>query len=236
MDIGFALNYQYLMEVDTTPNGAERTWAWAGPGIRTLTKGGDETKSEDVYYSNGGNTEVGVTGVSRNYEVEGDYLVGDPFQEYVRSIEDSAGPARKTRYRITGPDGRCIEAPCTITDIVAGGPGGDANAKSGFKCTINRDSDPVEVEKAKGTKLPEQVTCSAAPQVTTSKPGKLAPQVTPSEASARCLFAAEDTSIATVAADGTVTGVKEGKTRIAVKCAAKPSVSCVVEVNVTHGA
>ena len=36
-----------------------------------------------------------------------------------------------------------------------------------------------------------------------------------------------------MAADGTVTGVKAGKTRLAVKCAAKPSVSAVVDVTVS---
>ena len=59
------------------------------------------------------------------------------------------------------------------------------------------------------------------------------PSVLPEGASTRCLFAVEDTSIARVGTDGTVTGIKAGKTRLAVKCAAKPSVSTVVEVTVT---
>lgn len=57
--------------------------------------------------------------------------------------------------------------------------------------------------------------------------------VLPEGASKRLLFAIEDTSIARVSMDGVVTGLKAGETRLAVKCASKPSVSTVVKVTVS---
>lgn len=233
MDIGFALNYQHILEVDITPGGEKRTWAWVGPGISTIGSDGSETTSEDSYYNNGGNTKVDVTGVSKKYSVEGHRRIGDAFQDFVASIEDAVGADRETRYRITDPTGRVIEAACTITDISASGPNGAANEKTAFKCSICRDGVPVAVTEAAGAALPDSVDVSAPVTVQQGKTVEVKPTVTPSDASPRCVFAIEDPKVATVSADGVVTGVKSGKTRLAVKCAAKPSVSKVVEVTVS---
>lgn len=234
MDIGFALNYQHVVEVDTTPGAEERTWAWVGPGISSIGKDNSESTSEDAYYDGGGDTKTDVTGVSKKYSVEGHRLIGDPFQDFVASIEDSVGSGRETSYRITDPTGKCVEAPCTILDIAAEGPNGAANEKVGFQCSIARSGTPTVVSDASGTVLPESVTVAQELSVVANKSAAaVSPTVTPSGASPRCLYAIEDTSIARVAMDGTVTGLKAGETRLAVKCAAKPSVSCVVKVKVT---
>lgn len=234
MDIGFALNYQHILEVDVTPGAEERTWAWVGPGISTIGNDSSEATSEDSYYDNGGNTKMTVTGVTKKYSVEGHRRIGDPFQDYVASIEDGVGSERETTYRITDPMGRVIEAPCTIADIAASGPNGAANEKTAFKCSICRDGVPVVVTDAVGAALPEAVDATSPVSVAVGKTAKVEPKVTPATASPRCVFAVEDPVIATVGPDGTVTGVKQGKTRIAVKCAAKPSVSKVVDVEVSQ--
>lgn len=234
MDIGFALNYQHVVEVDTTPNGDKRTWAWVGPGISNISKDNSESTSEDAYYNGGGNTETDVTGVNAKYSVEGHRLIGDPFQDYVASIEDGIGAARKTRYRVTDPTGKCIEAPCTVLDIAANGPNGAANEKAGFKCSLSRSDVATVVTDAAGVLLPESVTVAQDVTVAANKSAAaIKPSVLPEGASTRCLFAIEDTDIARVSMDGVVTGLKAGKTRLAVKCASKPSVSTVVDVTVS---
>lgn len=234
MDIGFALNYQHVVEVDTTPNGDKRTWAWVGPGISDISKDNSESTSEDAYYNGGGNTETDVTGVNAKYSVEGHRLIGDPFQDYVASIEDGIGAARKTRYRVTDPTGRCIEAPCTVLDIAANGPNGAANEKASFKCSLSRSDVATVVTDAAGVLLPESVTVAQEVTVAANKSAAaIKPSVLPEGASTRCLFAIEDTAIARVSMDGVVTGLKAGETRLAVKCAAKPSVSTVVKVTVS---
>lgn len=234
MDIGFALNYQHVVEVDTTPDGDKRHWAWVGPGISNIGKDNSESTSEDAYYNGGGNTKTDVTGVSAKYSVEGHRLIGDEFQDYVASIEDGIGAERETTYRVTDPTGKCIEAPCTVLDIAANGPNGAANEKTSFKCSLSRSGVATVVTPAAGTLLPESVNVAQEVTVAVNKTAAaVKPSVLPEGASTRCLFAIEDTSIARVAADGTVTGVKAGKTRLAVKCAAKPSVSAVVDVTVS---
>lgn len=234
MDIGFALNYQHVVEVDVTPNGDKRTWAWVGPGISDIGKDNDESTSEDAYYNNGGNAKTDVTGVAKKYSVEGHRLIGDPFQDYVASIEDGIGSERETSYRITDPTGKCVEAPCTVLDIAAEGPNGAANEKTSFSCTLARSGTPVVVTDAAGTLLPESVTVTQEVTVAASVPAAaIKASVLPEGASKRLLFAIEDTSIARVSMDGVVTGLKAGETRLAVKCASKPSVSTVVKVTVS---
>ena len=234
MDIGFALNYQHVVEVDVTPNGDKRTWAWVGPGISDIGKDNDESTSEDAYYNNGGNAKTDVTGVAKKYSVEGHRLIGDPFQDYVASIEDGIGSERETSYRITDPTGKCVEAPCTVLDIAAEGPNGAANEKTSFSCTLARSGTPVVVTDAAGTLLPESVTVTQEVTVAASVPAAaIKASVLPEGASKRLLFAIEDTSIARVSMDGVVTGLKADETRLAVKCASKPSVSTVVKVTVS---
>lgn len=232
MDIGFALNYQYIVEVNVTPGGDTRTWAWVGPGISNISKDNSETTSEDAYFNNGGNTKTDVTGIAKKYSVEGHRRFGDPFQDFVASIEDGVGAVRDTQYRITDPTGCCIEAPCTILDIKAEGPNGAANEKVAFSCSIARSDSPTVVSDGTGTSLPESVNASAV-SVITNKTADAKPNVLPTSASPRCVYAIEDDSIATVDANGTVKGIKAGTTRLAVKCAAKPSVSTIVDVTVT---
>lgn len=237
MDIGFAINYQHVLEVNITPGTDKKTWAWVGPGISGIEKDNSETIDESTYYSDGGNTNATVTGVTRKFNISGHRLHGDPFQDWVESIEEATGTARETDFRLTNPAGKVIEGRCTVTDIAAGGPNGDANSKSAFSCSLYRTDGATVTSEAKGTSLPESV--SVTTENLTCAVGKtvnVKTSVLPTSASDRCLFAIEDTSVATVDVDGTITGVKAGKTRLAVKCAAKPSVSVVKEVEVTAAA
>ena len=162
MDIGFALNYQHIVELDITPGSGTKTWAWVGPGISTFEKDNSETVSEDAYYNNGGNTNKDVTGIAAKYNASGHRLHGDPAQDYVASLEDSIGAARKTSYRVTDPTGKVIEADCTLTDIVMNGPNGEANSKTEISFAINRDGDPRVVKEPSGNQLPESVSVTNA--------------------------------------------------------------------------
>lgn len=229
-DIGFALNYQHVTEVWDPVAAA---WLWAGPGIRSIGGEKSESTSEDAYFDGGGNTTTSVSGLTRSYAVEGDRRYGDPFQDYVASLDDAIGDDLATKMRITGPDGECVERDVTVHNIVAKGPTGEANTKSAFSCTLSCNGLPRLVEAAKGTSLPDSVTAQPPASLKVGGAATVAPSVLPATASGRCLFAVEDPAVATVDADGKLRGVKAGKTRLAVKCAAKPSVSCMVEVTVT---
>lgn len=235
MDIGFALNYAHVYEIDVTPNGPARTWAWLAAGVSSIDSDGNEEVSQDPYYDGGGQASSDVTGGQEVVKVSGHRKYGDPAQDYMASLKFAYGEARKSNLRITNPDGEQLVVPVTIANIKASGAHGDANAKNDFEVELHFNGMPRMVPPTK-TKLPESVSVPGSPiTVQASKSAKVSATVVPADASDKLLYAVEDDTIATVDADGNVKGVKQGQTRVSVKCAAKPSVSAVAEVKVTTG-
>lgn len=233
VDIGFALNYQYANLLNTTPEDSEPTWAYMGPGIEDISPERSEKTDETEDYSTGGNTVTTVTGVTKTTSVTGKRLIGDPLQEYLAGLEESFGDERKTQYRIVSPTGEIIEEDVTLKDINVSGPNGAASDKQAISFAMARNDTPKLVQQAKGHHLPAEITVEEAVTVAVGKTEQIAPTVAPETASDWCLYAIEDTDIARVTADGIVTGVKAGKTRLGVRCAAKPSIRATVEVEVT---
>lgn len=235
IDIGFALNYMYVTLVNITPEQPTPTWAWVGPGITSMSNERSEKTDENEDYSTGGNTETTVTGVTASTNVEGNRLIGDMFQDWLASIEECFGNERKTQRRIVSPTGEIVQDEITIKDIIASGPNGEASSKQAISCVFARNDTPEIIQDAKGTHLPATVTAETI-TVAVDDTAQVTPTVEPATASNWCLYAIEDTSIARVTADGIVTGLKPGKTRLAIKCAAKPSVRVAVDVEVTAAA
>ena len=217
MDIAFANNYAHILEVDITPTAADRTWAWVGPGISNSDPPANATLDESAYYDGGG-----TAGHRRS---------GDPFQDFVASLSYAYAEARKTRFRLTNPDGRVVIGKCTLANIKAFGPAGDANAKSDFSVEIHCNGIP-DVTEPDSSKLPETVSLTDV-AVTVGATVAATATVTPDTASDKLLHAVEDPAIATVDADGNVTGVAQGETGLTVKCAAKPSVLATATITVS---
>lgn len=234
MDIGFAPNYTHLYEVDITPNESSRTWARVGCGIATIEPDGNEEVDQTGYYDGDGGTTSDVTGGQMTISVTGHRVYGDPFQDYCSALSFSYGTARKTKMRVTNPDGEVITSDITIANIKAMAANGDANAKGDFECELHCDGAPT-VSAPVGDVLPDTVTASPV-AVAVGATSTISPEVLPPTASARCVFAVEDDAIATVDGDGTVTGVKAGTTKLSVKCAAKPSVHAIIDVTVSTNA
>lgn len=234
VDIGFALNYQYANLLNITPEESEPTWAYMGPGIEDISPDRSEKTDETEDYSTGGNTVTTVTGVTKTTSVTGKRLIGDPLQEYVASLEESFGDERKTQYRIVSPTGEIIEEDVTLKDINITGPNGAASDKQAISFSMARNDTPKLVQAAKGHHLPAEITVEDV-TVAVGKTATVAPTVQPATASNWCLYAIEDTDIARVTADGIVTGLKAGKTRLGVRCASKPSIRATVAVEVTEG-
>lgn len=230
-DFGYAPNYTNILEVNVTPNEAEATWAWVAPGINNITNDASEETSEDEFYDSEGSTDTEVTKLTRGFTVEGYRRFTDAFQNYVASIADLTGEDRRTQYRLTSPDGKVIQANCTIKDIKAGVPDGAPSDRMPFSCSIVQNGSYTSVTPAAGASLPESVNATIA-ALTVKKSVTISPTVTPSTASQRCLYGVSDDSIATVTNDGVLTGVSAGKVNVMIKCAAKPSVFTTVEVEV----
>lgn len=235
VDIGFALNYQYANLLNITPEEDEPTWAYMGPGIEDISPDRSEKTDETEDYSTGGNTETTVTGVTKTTNVTGKRRIGDPLQDYVASLEECFGDERKTQYRCVSPTGEIIEEQVTLKEINMSGPNGAASEKQAISFAMARNDTPELIQPAKGHHLPSSVTVSDV-TVQVGKTVQVEPTVAPATSSDWCLYAVENTDIAKVTADGIVEGIKAGKTRLAVKCAAKPSIRATVDVEVTAAA
>lgn len=232
LDIGSALNYQFVNLINITPFEATPTWSYLAEGIETITSNPEEKVDETEDYSTGGNTINTVTGVSVSTEFEGTRRIGNEAQEYIASLQEDFGDARKTQRRIVHPTGLIIEEDVTIRDINMGGPNGSASDKQAISFTMARNDTPRVIQPAKGNKLPETIAVEDV-TVTVDSTATVAPTVTPTTASDWCVYAIKDEEIAKVTADGIVTGLKAGETTLSVRCAAKPAVRATVNVTVT---
>ena len=234
VDLGFALNYQYANLLDLTPEESEPTWGWIGPGITDMEQSREDKVSERDDYSTGGTTKTTVTGVNKEISCSGSRLIGDPVQEWLAGIEEAVGPDRETTYRVVGPDGSIVEEPVTVKNPSITGPSGASSDEQAISFTLSRNDTPTLVQEGSAKHLPVSVALDDAVTVKVGEVTPVSPTVEPASASSWCLYAIEDTEVASVTADGKVRGLKVGTTRLSIKCAAKPSVRVVATVTVTE--
>jgi hypothetical protein len=229
--LDFAPNYCHVIELDVTPYEAKPTWKNALVGITECAPASDETVDEDDYYDNFGFDDTNVSKVKPALALTGFRRYGDPVQDFVQSKALTTGKDRKTNYRWTHPDGTYMQGKCTLVDLVPGSGMGEASAKGDLSYTINLDTvDTLEI----GTSIlaPTEITATDV----TATVGAATPvnaEVGPEEANQKCHYAIEDVSIATVDADGNVTGVVAGETTLTIKAASKPSIVKQVRVTVS---
>ncbi|EAD3300098.1 Ig domain-containing protein [Listeria monocytogenes] len=172
------------------------------------------------------------TGAAMELGLDGKYNESDPGQNELRETWDKVGAeAEKTivikfpagsKYEITGPIG--------INDFGGGG----ANDIGSFSATQNSNGTPVFTPAP--TIEPTSVTVdSASKNVKVGETIKITAGVLPSGAPQTVTFTSSDETKATVASDGTVTGVETTTTAIKVTVAStvKPSVKNEVSVSVT---
>ena len=229
--LDFAPNYCHVIELDITPTEATPTWANALVGITECAPASDETVDEDDYYDNFGMDDTNVSKIKPSLAMTGYRRYGDPVQDFVQSKALTTGKDRKTNYRWTQPDGTFLQGKCSLVDLVPGSSMGEASAKGDLSYTINLDTvDVITI----GTDIytPEAI---SAEDVTATVGATTAvdAEVTPEGANSKCHYAIEDTSIATVDADGNVKGVTAGSTVLTIKAASKPSIVKQVKVTVS---
>lgn len=230
-DLGFAPNYANALEVDITPDASSPTWAILSRGITNITPSPNENTEDKDYYDGYGVPETKVTSTQIQYEVEGDRCYGDPAQDYISSCALETGDGRKTRFRHTAPNGDVIEGDCTLLNLTPNSGQGEASAPGAFTCTVATAGYP-EFKPANKLKLPTAITADDVSVAVDAK-AKIEATVTPEDANGKCFFASGDTDIATVDSDGNVTGVSEGKCKIAIRAASKPAILKTIEVTVT---
>ena len=228
-DIAFALNYTNLFMIDITPSAAAPTWARVGAGINSFTDASTETVADDAYYDGEGMAFTDITGGQIVHQFAGHRKYGDPAQDFIESIATMYGSSRKTSYKVIKSDGTIITGSCTIANIVTGG--GDPNAKGTFSFEVRMNGRP-SVTAGNKDDFPTSITVTAV-SVTVGASTAASVTVSPATAAASYIYAIEDESKATVDANGTVTGVAAGSTKLLVKSAVLPTISGEATVTVS---
>jgi len=135
MPEGFLLQSENLLEINTTPGSGEETWARLAAGITDMEPDPNEELAQDNYFDGDGFGETDVTGAQLIVSVSGHRKYGDEAQDFIYGLQMELGPARRTDFRLTLPDGATFEGPCTIANIV--GPGGAAGEKGAISFEIH---------------------------------------------------------------------------------------------------
>lgn len=151
------LNFQTLFELDINPGGTA-SYARIGNGLVSATPGNNEVVDEKGYLDGNGGKSSAVTGFQYKIPFSGDYMPGDPVQDWILSKLFAVGASRVTNFRSTGADGTVISGPCTVANISP--PGGDANAPSAFGFELHMNGRPAKVDPVAATALPVTIAAS----------------------------------------------------------------------------
>ena len=231
-DIGFAMNYTNLYEINIAPNAATPTWARVGAGINSAEWEGNEEVSQDPYYDGEGLAESDVTGGQLIGTFEGHRKFGDPAQDFIAGLLLKYGEDRKTDFRWTQPNGDKLTGKVTIANIAP--QSGDPNAKSDFGFEVHYNGRPT-FTAGNADVMPESISAGSSPiSVEVGASQKITATITPTAASPAVVYAVENDAIATVDSDGNVTGFSEGETNVSIKSCVRPSVVASVQVTVTE--
>lgn len=224
-DIGFALNYTNLHEIEIPGRG----WARIGAGIQSVDPSGNEESDQTGYYDGEGLASTLITGGQVTLAFSGHRKYGDAAQDYIASLALEYGSARNTRYRWTAPDGQRINGQCTIANIKPGG--GDANSKSSFEFELHLNGRPT-LTAGDASGFPTSITASDITAAVGAS-ASVGAAVLPNTASNALAYAVENDEIATVSSDGIVTGIMVGQTKLSIKSMVKPSVAVEVGVSIS---
>lgn len=140
MEQGFLMNHGYKFELNVSETSTAE-YTVIAKGITSVDPDNNEESDENYYYDGGGAAERDITGFMMSYGFEGHRFYGDKAQDYILSKMNKVGPARKTDFRVTEPNGDKWEGRATISEIKA--PGGDANSKGEIEFTISYDGVPT---------------------------------------------------------------------------------------------
>jgi hypothetical protein len=140
--MSFLLNYKTKFEIDTTP-GAAPTYVVIAAGITGVDVSNNEQTDETAYYDGNGAASTDVIGFQVSYSFSGHRAYGDPAMDFIFGKRFEIGDARRTKIRVTEPDGGVITGEATISGL--SGPGGEANGKGDISFELKINGKPTYV-------------------------------------------------------------------------------------------
>lgn len=123
-----------------------QAWQRVAVGISSFEPDPNEETSDDRYLDGNGFAETDITGGQLVIAFEGHRYHGDPAQDYIFSVQNKFGDARRSKGRWTQPDGTQLEGAITLAAIT--GPGGEAGEKGAIGFEFRFNGEPVENEPA----------------------------------------------------------------------------------------
>lgn len=118
------VNYGISIEIDTTPDAENPTWALLADGISNITEAMNEVKQQTYYLADKGYGHTEVTAQHPAFTLTGNRVYGDAAQDYVFGLKYALGCHRKTQLRISVMntcDSRTLYtryiAQCTVCDL-----------------------------------------------------------------------------------------------------------------------
>src|SRR5690625_6140704 len=102
---GFLLQSKNTLEINTDPGGTEEAWERLAAGITDMEPDPNEEIAQDNYFDGDGFGESDVTGAQLIVSISGHRKYDDPAQNYIYGLQMELGPARRTEFRLTLPDG-----------------------------------------------------------------------------------------------------------------------------------
>lgn len=233
----FTLNYKNKFEIDISgqtslDNVDKAEWKPLAAGINNSTPAANDTTTNDEYYDGEGFGTSDVTSKRLQLTLAGNRLEGDPAQDYIASKQLAIGDDLKTLFRWTQPSGDTITGVITLTSIVSSG--GAPGAKQTFSVVIVFNGKPdfepaTTTDDGDNTVAVTNVTVApATASVEVGKTTKLSTTVAPDNATNKTIaYKSSDEKIATVASDGTVTGVAAGSATITATADGKSGTSAI---------
>lgn len=136
------LSNEVQIFIDTTPSGAQRTYARLGKGFTSFTPTNNPQSSTKQYIDEV-NATTAITSLQKQFAYSAERAIGDPANDYIASCEDKVGDDLKTTMIkvetfATGNNAtlyNCVIAPGNTGDLA----GGSTLAMSGT-VYVNGDS------------------------------------------------------------------------------------------------
>lgn len=188
-------------EIDTTPNGQQRTWEPFGEGIENFSEALNEVVQQYFFFSNKGYASNYVTGMAPAYTCTGRRIIGDPAQDYIFDAARKYGlmVERNTNFRISvgNADGTINQITCPITLANMTDLGGGTTDGSAVSFEVRFNGKPTMTTITPGATLEVKSVAGTAT-------GDTALSVVPEQAAAGCKYVWAYGSVAPTATVGSV--------------------------------
>lgn len=188
-------------EIDTTPNGQQRTWEQFGNGIENFSEALNEVVQQYFFFADKGYARNYVTGMAPAYTCTGRRIIGDPAQDYIFDAARKYGlmVERNTNFRISvgNADGTINQIVCPVTLANMTDLGGGTTDGSAVSFEVRFNGKPTLTTIAPSSTL----TVSSVAGTAT---GDTKLTVTPEQAAAGCKYVWAYGSVAPTATVGSV--------------------------------